>query len=367
MSFVQLDEAPPRYEEAPDAAPERPRRPPRATGPERRALVRRRIVALVVALGLLALLVVATRGCLDWQADRAYTEYARDAGAVAVDSLHQSESLFELLRGGEQKDPIELQNSVNGFRAQADLLVDRARNLDVPDRFGSANRFLVYALEFRRDGLAQLGRELPTALGENDREEANGRIAEAMRSFLVSDVLYSQRLTPDVGEALRERDLPADSDLPGERFLPTIDWLRESTVSDRLSELREGPGEVAAGARGLGLGVVTAGGETLSASSPTQLRASTDLAFSVQLQNQGSVPEEQVEVTVSVTGGSQPMSVERVVPTIPAGGSETATIPLADTPPAGRSVTVKVRVKPAQGETRTDDNESSFPATFSAS
>src|SRR5829696_261623 len=191
MSFVQLDEAPPRYEEAPDAAPERPRRPPRATGPERRALVRRRIVALVVALGLLALLVLGTRGCLDWQADRAYTEYARDARAVSDDSLQQSESLFELLRGREQKDTVELQSSVNGFRAQADLLVDRAHNLDPPDRFASANEFLTYVLEFRRDGLAQLAHALPTALGQNDREDANARIADAMRSFLVSDVLYS--------------------------------------------------------------------------------------------------------------------------------------------------------------------------------
>ena len=367
MSFAQLDEAPPRYEEEPDAAPpERPRRPPRPTGPERRALVRRRIAALVVAVGLLALLVLATRGCLDWQADRAYTEYARDAGAVSTDSLQQGESLFELLRGRDEKDTVELQNSVNGFRAQADLLVDRARNLDAPDRFDSANRFLTYSLEFRRDGLAQLARELPRALGQNDRADANARIADAMRSFLVSDVLYSQRVAPDVADALRERDLPADAELNSAHFLPTIDWLREDTVADRLGSLREGPSEVAAGARGLALGVVTAGGETLNESTPAQLRASTDLAFSVQLQNQGSVPEEQVEVTVTVTGGPKPLSVERVVPSIPAGGSETAMIPLADTPPTGRPVTVKVRVKPAQGESRVDDNESSFPATFSA-
>jgi hypothetical protein len=366
MSFAQLDEAPPRDEEAPDAAAARPRRHSRPSGPERRAVLRRRIAALVIGVGLLALLVLATRGCLDWQADRAYTEYAHDAAAVSKDSLQQSESLFQLLRGREQKDAVELQSSVNGFRAQADLLVDRARNLDAPDRFSSANRFLAYALEFRRDGLAQLSHELPSALGENDRDEANARIADAMRSFLVSDVLYDQRVTPDVAKALRERDLPDDSALPGGHFLPTIDWLREGTVAERLGTLRKGPGEVAAGARGLALGVVTASGETLDESSPTQLPASSDLTFSVQLQNQGSVPEESVDVTVSVTGGPRPISVERLVPSIPAGGSETATIPLADTPPTGRPVTVKVRVRPAEGESRTDDNESSFPATFSA-
>jgi hypothetical protein len=226
MSTVQLDEASPRREEVPDAPPEeRPRRPARPSGPERRALIRRRMVALVGAVVLLALLVLGTRGCLNWRADRAYTEYARHAGALSEDSLQQSKSLFEILRGREHKDTVELQNSVNGFRAQADLLVDRARNLDAPGRFSSANRFLTYALEFRRDGLAQLARELPSALGQHERADANARIGASMRSFLVSDVLYSERVAPDVGEALRERDLPADTELPRGGFLPTVDWL----------------------------------------------------------------------------------------------------------------------------------------------
>ena len=367
MSFPQLDEAPPRYEEGPEAPSERPRRPPRPSGPERRALLRRRLVALGAAIGLLLLLVLGTRGCLNWRADRAYTDYARQAGTVSEDSLQQSKSLFELLRGREEKEPVELQSSANAFRAQADLLVDRARNLGPPDRFASANRFLTYALEFRRDGLAELAAALPTALGERDRDAANARIAGAMRSFLVSDALYSRRVAPDVSRALRKRDLPADTELPRGEFLPTIDWLQDRTVASRLGALRKGPGEVAAGARGLALGVVTASGETLSESSPTQLRASPGLAFSVQLRNEGSVPEEQAKVTVSVTGGPKPLAVERVVPSIPAGGSETATIPLADTPPTGRPVTIKVRVQPRAGEHGVVDNESSFPATFTAS
>ena len=367
MSFPQLDEPPPRHEEAPsEPSRERPRRAARPSGPERRALVRRRLVAMLIGVGLLALLVVATRGCLNAREDRAYSGYAHDAGAVSEESLQQGRSLFELLRGDEEKETVELQNTVNGFRAQADLLVDRARALQPPARFASANRFLTYALEFRRDGLARVAHELPAALGENDREVATGAIADSMRSFLVSDVLYAQRVAPAVHAGLRERDLAVEGELPRGDFLAGADWLHASTVSDRLGALRAGPGEVTAGARGLAVGVVTAGGETLSESSPTQVAAKPDLAFSVQLQNQGAVPEEQVKVAVSVTGGPTPLSVEETVPIIAAGGSETATIPLADTPPTGRPVAVKVRLEPAQGETQTDDNESSFPATFVA-
>lgn len=327
-------------------------------------MLRRRLLAMAVGLGLLVLLVFATRGCLDARADRAFTEYSRDVTALSDESLQQSQSLFEFLRGGGDEEPVELQNSVNGFRTQADQLVERARALDPPERFAAPNRFLTYSLEFRRDGLAGIAGALPSALGEEDRDAAAARIARDMRGFLVSDVLFVQRVAPELREALAERDLAVESALPRRDFLPGVDWLAEPTVSSRLDALREAPGEVAAGARGMGLGVVTAGGETLSESAPTQVSAASDLAFSIQVQNQGAVPEEEVEVSVSITGGAAPLTVERTIESIPAGGSETADLPLADTPPTGSPVTVTVKVEPAEGEGRLDDNEAAYPATF---
>ena len=313
---------------------------------------------------LLVLLVIGTRGCLNARQDWALSEYARDVDAVSVESAQQSRSLFELLRGGGEEEAVETQSTVNGFRAQADLLLDRARGLEAPDGLGSANRFLVYALEFRRDGLARLAAELPTALGEDGRDAATTRISRNMRNFLVSDVLYAERVAPEVRESLRERDLSGEASVPARNFLPAIDWLQESTVSERLDALRKGPGEVGAGARGLALGVITAGGETLTESSPVEVTAAQDLAFSVQVRNDGAIPEEDVKATISITGGPAPLAVERTVESIPAGGSETVSLPLADTPPTGSPVTVGVRVDPAEGEGRTDDTESSFPATF---
>lgn len=360
MSFAELDEAPPRQDEpSPQARPSRPTRP---SGPQRRAVLRRRLLAMLVGAGLLLLLVIATRGCLDARADRAYSEYASDVTALSNESLQQSQSLFEVMRDGGGEEAVELQNNVNGFRTQADQLVERARALDPPDRLAAANRFLTYSLEYRRDGLAGIATALPTALGEEDRDTATARIAREMRDFLVSDVLFDGRVAPQLREGLAERDLALESELAAGDFLPGIDWLEESTVSERVGALREG--EVAAGARGLALGVVTAGGETLNESAPTQVAAEQDLAFSVQVQNQGAVPEEEVEVSVSITGGAAPLAVERTLESIPAGGAETATLPLADTPPTGKPVTVTIKVEPTEGESRTDDNESSFPATF---
>ena len=362
MSFAETDEAPLHRQESSPGGP-RPIRHPRPSGPERRAVLRRRLLALVLGAALLFVLVIATRGCLDARADRAYSEYARDVSALSDESLQQSNSLFEILRGGGE-EAVELQNSVNGFRTQAEQLVDRARALDPPEQMTGLNRFLVLSLEFRRDGLAGIAADLPTALAENDRDAAIAQIAGYMRDFLVSDVLLVERVAPELRETLATRDLAPESDVPGGEFLPAIDWLREEEVSERLGALREGSGEVGAGARGLALGVVTAGGETLNESSPTQVSATQDLSFSVQVQNQGAVPEEQVEVSIAITGGAAPLTVERTLAQLPAGGSATATLPLADTPPTEKPVTVNIKVDSAEGEGRTDDNESSYPATF---
>ena len=195
MSFAEIDEAP-QHEQEPSRVETRPDRRTRPSGPERRAVLRRRLLVLVLGVALLLLLVIATRGCLDARADRAYREYARDVIALSDESVQQSNSLFEVLRGGGNEEAVELQNTVNGFRTQAEQLVDRAHALDAPDRMAAANRFLAYSLEFRRDGLAGIATELPVALGEEDRDGATARITRDMRDFLVSDVLFAQRVAP---------------------------------------------------------------------------------------------------------------------------------------------------------------------------
>ena len=48
------------------------------------------------------------------------------------------------------------------------------------------------AFELRRDALAGIADDIPTALGDEGRSEAINRIAGDMRAFLASDVLYAR-------------------------------------------------------------------------------------------------------------------------------------------------------------------------------
>ena len=86
------------------------------------------------------------------------------------ESNGQSKELFALLEGsGTPNQTVDAQNKVNGFRVQSASIVDRARDLDVPDQASQAQRYLLETLEFRRDGLAKIAEDLPNALGDESR------------------------------------------------------------------------------------------------------------------------------------------------------------------------------------------------------
>ena len=331
---------------------------------DRQALLRRRAVAGAAGLAILIALLFAAKGCLNARKERAFKDYVRDVGALVEESRQQSDGFFTLLDKPDGQSPVDLQNSVNGFRVQADQLVERAAKADRPDELGDAQRYLVESLEFRRDGLSGIAGELLTALGDQGRREAADRIAGEMQAFLVSDELYRRRVVPALRRPLAEERLLGEVTIPRSRSLPDLDWLRPTTVAERLARVRGGEEPAAAGPRGTGLGTVTIGGQTLAAEGSAQVSAGPKLALAVQVQNQGASPERNVTVKVSISGGTRPIEVERRIDEIAPGGSQTTTIPLTETPVTGQPVTIKVSVAPVPGEKKLDNNEGTFSAVF---
>lgn len=361
MSF--LDEP----EERPSRRTQR-RPPPRGPGTDRQTVRTRRLSAVIGGLLVLVLLIFVIKGCRDSAREQAFRDYLRDVDSLMTQSNGESKSLFELLSKPGTQSPVQLASSVNGYRSEAAMLVTRAKGLDHPDELNTAQRYLVDTLEFRRDGLAGVARALPTALGDTDQEAAATRIAAAMQSFLASDVVYNQRVLPDLRGPTEKQGLTNQA-FPPSRFLPDLGWLSGSTVSDRVSRIRGGSGStgtVKPGTHGTGLGtvVVKPGGQTLAQGGAVQLKATPNLSFDVQVMNQGENDEKQVQVKVSVTGAGKPIVVQKTIPSIAAGQTGTASVPLAATPSTGMPVTIAVQILPVPGEKNTTNNKGSFAAVF---
>ncbi len=221
-------------------------RPPRGRRPygpgtDQRTLLMRRTVAFLVALVAIVAVILLVRGCLDAREERGFEDYAQEATSLISESSQESEALFELLDDPGDQGAVDVQNSVNGLSVDAQRLVERAQAADPPAELRAAQTNLLLTLELRRSSLEGIARELPTALGDEQRDEAVARIARDMRGFLASDVIYQERAAPNLTKALEAQDLAgAIEDLPDSKFLPDTTWLDPGTVKEAVGRVDSG-------------------------------------------------------------------------------------------------------------------------------
>jgi CARDB protein len=370
------------FDEPEDFSPRGTTTAPRRSGggPRRsdRDVVRRRqLLAVGIGIVLILLLFFGIRGCASIRKENAYKDYVREVSADVQQSRQESDAVFGLLRKGQAagQSPVDLQNNINGFRAEASKLAERARNRDVPGELKGANRYLVDTMELRADGLAAIARLLPSALGDQGAGAAIKQMAADNRLFDASDVLFSQRYQPQLFTTIKDQGLENDVPVPDalrspKGFLPSIKWLQPAAVAAALTGTAS-PDTTAAtpGLHGTAVAAVTVqpAGTALSTSGTTDIHAQNGLSFDVQIQNQGQNDEKNVTVQVRISGAGKPISVDQQIKSIAKGGTETASVPLPSLPPTGRPVTITASVKPVPGEKKLDNNKQSYQAIFTAS
>jgi len=366
----------------------RPPRPPRSPPPrgpqsDPQTLLVRRAIAVGGGLLVLLLLFFGIRGCQASQKEQGFKDYVRDAEELVAESDQQAAALFDLLENPGNSQ-VDFTSNINGSKVQAEQLVDRAKSLDVPDQLKGAHDRLEDTLEFRRDGLDGIASVAATgtdtgdgATGAADEEtDPNKQIAAQMQSFLTSDVIYSQRFLPDLLGTIKDEDLDQDVPVPASltdletiQFLPDIQWLEPSFVSDTLGAIGSGGDEPATpGLHGNGLGTVTVqpSGTQLAEGTTAQIPFTEDASFDIEIADQGDQPEADVVVSVEIAGESgEPIQLEETLDAINPGESKVVNVPLAETPPIGEQVNITVKVEPVPGEEKTDNNEATFTAIFS--
>jgi hypothetical protein len=328
----------------------------------------RRTIALVGGVILLILFVFLVRGCLDSRSKNAIEDYGNDSAELMRESKEDGDQLFGLLQGqGGTDQTTAIINQLNAYRTAASNRVDRAEALDVPGDLKSAQENLLEVLELRRDGLAELTDALRVALGDQDRREGSDDVAKQMQVFLASDVVDTLRFRSDLFEVLRENSLSAPN-LPQKGFVPDIEWLQPDFVADQVNALRTGTGgggDAAPGLHGNGIAGVTLGGVALApGGSSSGIQLSGDLAFEIQVQNQGENTENDVTVSVTVGDGGDADKREETIDTIAPGEIKTVTIPLDRAPPTGQQVPITVEVAAVPGEQKTDNNKQESSVIF---
>ena len=337
---------------------------------------RRQFLAIGIGVVVVILLFLLFKGCASIRKENAYKDYVREVSADVQQSQQESDAVFGLLRKGTSsgQSAVDLQNNINGFRAEAAKLAERAKNRSVPGELSGANRYLVDTLELRADGLGALARLLPTALGDQGAGQAIRQIAAENRLFDASDVLFTQRYLPQTFKTIKDQGLADNVPIPDvlshpKGFLPSVDWLLPARVASQLTGTASTTSTAATpGLHGTGLIAVTVqpSGKALSTAGTTDIPATKGISFDVQIQNQGQNEEKNVTVQVRIAGAGKAISVDQQIPSIAAGATATASVPLPSVPPTGRPVSIAVNVKPVPGEKKTDNNKQTYQAIFTA-
>ncbi len=372
MSFFDEGDEPTRVESRTPRPRRRggaPREPRPVRGPDRRTLLVRQGIALGVGLILIILIVLGVKGCTDSAQENALKDYNRDVTAVVTDSDRDvGRAFFQVLNGGAQQAS-DLQVQVNELRLAADEDLNRAEAFDVPDEMVPAQRNLELTLSLRAEGLRKIAEALPTALGRGQpAERAIETIGGEMQAFLASDVVYDMRVAPLIKQTLDEEGISGQR-IADSQFMTDISWLSPETVANRLGAEAASSGqsgEVAPGTHGHGLSSVAVGDVTLQPS-PAVNRVPVSgggVTFTVSFENQGENDERNVRVTVTLRGGSRPITARRTVSQTTAGSPAEVEIPLGATPPIGQAVTAEVVVAAVRGEEKTDNNRQRYTIIF---
>jgi hypothetical protein len=356
--------------------PARPRRPSTGArsaettggsrGPDQHTARVRQAVAAGIALVLLILIVLGVRGCVNSRQENALRDYNRDVTGVITNSDREvAQPFFALLSDGAAEGQ-DLQVQVNQLRQAAEQDADRAEAFDVPGDMEEAQDNLLLALHLRAEAIRKTADRIPAAQGRGQpARRAVEQIAGQMQAFLASDVVYSQRVIPNIKTALDDASIEGQT-IATSRSLRDLAWLSPDTVEERLGSGGSGGGadEVAPGLHGHGLESVAVGDTTLQPGVTNRVSAAGGVTFVVTVANQGDNNEEDVRVSVTVRGSGRPITVNKTVPQTTAKQSSRVSIPLGQTPPVGQAATVEVVVARVPGEETTDNNRQQYTVLF---
>ena len=327
-------------------------------------MVRRRVAA-GVGVVLLIVIVLIVNGCLKSQKTQALKDYTHNVSRIVTESDQQvSRPLFAALSGASSKPALNVETQVNQLHLEAEKQATQAKDLSVPGEMNSAQRDLLLALDLRAEGVEKVANLLRKEFG-GQAKQASTQIAGDMENFLASDVIYSQRVAPLIGQTLKAGGAEGQT-VASTHFLPNIGWLEPATVQSRIT------GQAAAsssatpvtGNHGSALKGVSVGANTL-AGEPTlnHVSGGSNPTFTVQVENSGESPETNVKVDVTVTAAGKQYPASHTVEKTEPGKTVNVDIPVAGVPLSVASK-VEIKIETVPGENDSENNKSTYLAIF---
>lgn len=342
--------------------------PPQRT-PGHRGISPRVRLAGLIAFGILIviLLVLWVQSCSGTSTKSSYAHYLDKVAPLAVDSNRAGTALATAIATPGIK-AAELATKMDQLASQQQVDEREANRIKPPSGLAKRHQDLVEALQLRVDGLTGLARQLRAGAGSTKVSQTATNLASQTQLLVASDVLWQNRWRLPVVQTMRQ-DGVAGLTVPLSRFLQEqgVDSSAFWTpVVERLNGNTTSGGNTSGRAVGTKLDSTKAlpKGQTLSETSLNTVVDSTNLGFSVTVENSGDVQVASVQVTITIKQ-SKPITASRTISLINPGQLVTVDFKNLPQPEFVVRTTLEVDVAPVPGETNPHNNSASYPVIFS--
>jgi len=339
----------------PKPGPMRPRGPGGGTPIVRLAALIGGIIVIAV------LIVVGVTSCRGDKAKGDYEDYMQSVGGLARSSDDVGSQFTQLLgKTGLTLD--ELQSQLTGLADQQAQVVQRTGQLEAPGAMLEAQQGLVDAMQLRENGLRGMAQAVSQIQPSTDPTEAGKILNEQGNRLIAGDVVYADSFQGRA-EAVLKQEGVSGVQVPDSVFLTDPDLVSTASMTAMIERINQGGGGTeTGGAHGNGITrvVVQPDGAELSPDIENEIVVTEGFAIEVFVENSGDFQETNVKVNLTIQGQpaiKKSATIEIVNP------GETATVTFTDFVelPYATSTTLKIAVKPVEGEQNTANNSVDYP------
>ena len=337
----------------------------------------RLLLGIAFAVVLVIVIALVVKDCQRSQLEDSYTQYMNGVAQIVTGSAAQGAELRKVMANPRGDKPPQLKAKISAIAKEAQALVDQADGLDPPGSLSTPQRSLVNGvLAYRVTGLTKLAENLSALLQAKDPQTKASGLAQVMKRFLASDVIYEDSFAGPATEALKKDDITGVKVPPPAPFLPNAALASPEGAKTLISDLQRrtsaaagsGSGSSTGNLRGMSLeSTVALPSETrLTVGETASVQSTELLKWQVTVKNGGDYDESNVIVKASFSYPANPNNTEDrevAIPSIASGESTTVELqgPSSEKVIFGDQGTLKITVEPVDGETRIDNNSAEYP------
>ena len=316
-----------------------------------------------------------------------YKSYVRNTNAVTSQANLVAKKLqTTVLKQGQT--PQQLQADLNEIAKNQQAVVNAASAVSAPGSMKELQRRYVEAQQLRLNGLTGVAKALPDAFkgsGDTIDQQQAAAISLLFARVLAGDIVYSDSFKGPAVKLLGDKDISGVA-IDDSQFVPAtlLGFADPTRMAARLQTIKDGtaspppancdtnpnqtgcpgnPGKQGSGIHGTAIQAVTINGTTLNQNDVTDVPTdpNNQNQIVVNVKNGGDFQETQVEVTAFID--SDQVGDKAIIPVFDAG--TTASVTFKFDPLFNKTKqSVKIVVKPVQGEENTSNNSATYQVIF---